>query len=88
MELIKEFSRASNGVFCVIRTRTYAHSMTYFTALVKAAKVDFPSLTDEKIIIRHYGGERFKRMSGIEFAVPQCCVVPEAYTEAPMIPTL
>ena len=74
--------------FCVIRTHTYAHSMTYFAALTSAAKVDFPTLTDDEIIVRSYGGERFKRMSGIEFAVPECCVVPEAYTEAPMIPTL
>lgn len=72
--MIKE----TTGKHGVIRTNTYAHSISYFMELVREAKRDFPNLEDKDIIVSHYAGRRYRNTFGIEFPI-QDATIPETY---------
>ena len=76
MQIIKEFcpsNRDGEGnpgkSVCVIRTRTYAHSLAYFNKLLAVARETFPDLDDKDVEVQKYGGDTIKRTCGIEFSV-------------------
>ena len=64
---------------CSIRTDSYAHTFSHFVRLVGAASLDFPELCGDDIEIVTYGGDRIRRICGIEFRVPRSAV-PATYT--------
>lgn len=49
MNIIKEHCQANNR--CVIRTNCYGSSLKHIMQLVSIAKIDFPPLKDEDIVI-------------------------------------
>jgi len=77
MQIIKEYSKYAKK--CVIRTNSYSSSLSYFNELIEIAKNDFPELIDDNIEIVQYGGERIKRIFGIEFYPTN--YVPSSYNE-------
>lgn len=65
MKIIKEHFEESNRF--IIRTNTYARTLSHINNLVSKAKKDFPSLSDEDIMIIVYAGRHYKGTYGIEF---------------------
>jgi hypothetical protein len=80
--VIKEFCRTQiNEYRGVLLTDDYSHMFSKVLSLVKIAKTDFPSLTDDQIEIVVYGGNRRKRIMGIEFPIPSQTKIPNDYQE-------
>jgi hypothetical protein len=64
----------------VVRSNTYNSSFEHLQKLRDLAWADFPLLQDEDLIVRQYGGDRIKRIFGLEFRVPQE-TIPVSYHE-------
>jgi hypothetical protein len=75
MMMIKEHK----GDRCVIRESHYGHTLDYINRLFAEARKDFPYLQAKDIEIVVYGGDRIKRMMGIEFNAPDVSFVPSDY---------
>lgn len=80
MQIIREVCSSGTLPRCVIRTDTYASTFEHIELLVAEARTDFPSLPSIAIEVVKYGGQRFKRTTGIEFNAPEGGSVPDAYS--------
>lgn len=67
MQIIKEFCPKYNSF--ILRTQTYAHTLSHFEYLFAVARNDFPGLSKNDVEIIHYGGKTYKRTFGIEFVI-------------------
>lgn len=76
MKIIKEYCPASN--VAVLRFNSYGSRLSYFMTLFHEAQKDFPTLDYGSVRVIQFGGERYKRTFGIEFAVDGC---PDDYEE-------
>jgi len=66
--IIKTACLNVNGEYLVsLRGDHYSHRFTWVNSLVAEALHDYPHLKPEEINVVIYGGERFKRVLGIEF---------------------
>ncbi len=83
MEIIKEVRPAKKGqglsARCVVRTRSYVSTLSYFDRLWESAVADFPSLERDRVEVKHYGGKSIRGTFGIEFEPPD--KVPNSYRE-------
>jgi hypothetical protein len=74
----KEAEKTQGGWRCAISTNTHGRRLSFVLGLVAIAKQDAPTLTDDDIEVVVYGGERRRKMYGVEF---DSKVLPEGYTE-------
>ena len=77
MDIIKE--RA--GERLIVRTNSYGHGLEFIEALVAEAMKDFPQLKRSDITVEKYGGDRIKRIWGVEFDLPQQTAMPLNYVD-------
>jgi hypothetical protein len=79
--LIKEFCPARNNedYHFVIRESDYGSQLAKFLNLFEIAKADFPELQPHMVRVIKYGGERYGKTFGIEFALSH--QPPEDYKE-------
>ncbi len=64
---------------CIIRWG-YSSQLSVIQQAAAVARADFPWLTDDDIKLERYGGDRIKRMHGIEFVVADIELIPNDYT--------
>ncbi len=83
--IVKEFS----GTRAIFRTNTYAKGLDHINYMFEEAKKDFPDLEMNQVEVVEYGGDRIKRIMGIEFDVQNPSDIPSNYTELAVIhPTI
>jgi hypothetical protein len=85
LRLYKQAQHTGMTYRCAIGTNCYAKSLAYIHQLFELAKADYPTLTDDKIDIMVYGGDRRRKMYAIEFEVAELV---EGYVETTLEPTL
>lgn len=79
--MIKEYCKQTgDNLRFILRLRHYGSDLATITELFNEAKKDFPNLSPADAEIVQYGGERYKRTFGIEFAGPKASV-PADYAE-------
>ena len=86
MRIIKEQTErpAENpdaNPICVIRTDTYARTLSHLLGLFDIAKGDFPGLKPEDVNVNKYAGSRYAKTYGIEFQSPEGATIPDDYTQ-------
>lgn len=75
----KEAEQNKQGTWrCAVSTNAYGKSLGYILELAEIARQDVPTLTDDDIDVVVYGGDRRRKMYGVEF---DSKVLPEGYTE-------
>ena len=67
------------GTVGIIRFNHYGSGLDVINQAAAIAKKDFPCLTDEKIKVVQYGGDRYRGTFGIEFNLPDMEIAPEGY---------
>ena len=78
--IYKEVCRVDDDHYrLVLRTDDYSKRMSKFLILMGIAKHDFPDLEDSDFEIVVYGGDRRKRIPGLEFSLPEGSVIPADY---------
>lgn len=86
MEIIKEFCKNHTGCIFVLRAKTYACTLEHFVMLHREAEKDFGHISPQDVKIVMYGGDRYRRMMGIEFTGTQ--EPPVGYSERELIETI
>ncbi len=78
----KQFIKSSIENESIVRIfqKNYNNTISHIGSLVKEAKIDFPDLKDRDIRVVVLSGERYDRMTAIEFSSPKN-EVPETYFE-------
>jgi hypothetical protein len=66
---------------CVLRTDTYASNVAHIGLLMAEAEKDFQALDKARVEVVKFGGERYRRTTGIEFWVEPATIVPATYAE-------
>ena len=85
LRLYKQAQHTGMTYRCAIGTNCYAKTLAYINQLVAIAKADYPTLTDDKIEVMVYGGDRRRKMYAIELEVAELV---EGYTETTLEYTL
>lgn len=75
----KEAEQNKQGTWrCAVSANTYGKRLSFLLELVAIAKQDVPTLNDDDIEVVVYGGDRRRKMYGVEF---DSKVLPEGYTD-------
>jgi soluble P-type ATPase len=78
----KQFIKSSieNELIVRIFQKNYNNTIEHINSLIKEAKIDFPHLKDKNIKVVVLSGERYNRITAIEFVVARK-EVPDNYFE-------
>lgn len=74
-----KFIKKVSGDRCAILTDDYSNNLQRILDLFKEAQKDFPQLEPSDVKVVQYGGNRIKRIFGLEFDVPENAHVPTTY---------
>ena len=75
-----KFQKEGGKTYFIIRRSDYGRSFKSIEELYNEAISDFGSLDKSRMEIMYYGGNRYKRTYGIEFAINDS-VIPIDYVE-------
>jgi hypothetical protein len=79
--IIKTYATSEGESRISFRTDDYSKKVSKFDRLIEEAQKDFPGLKREDIDYIVYGGDRIKRIPGIEFPLPSGVEIPKDYRQ-------